>query len=40
MCTLEDIERIVEGAGCAAEILRAADAYQSVTDWHTRVPPL
>ena len=23
-----------------ALILRAADAYQSVTDWHTRVPPL
>jgi Asp-tRNA(Asn)/Glu-tRNA(Gln) amidotransferase A subunit family amidase len=23
-----------------ALILRAAHAYQSVTDWHTRVPPL
>jgi aspartyl-tRNA(Asn)/glutamyl-tRNA(Gln) amidotransferase subunit A len=23
-----------------ALILRAADAYQSVTDWHTRVPEL
>ena len=30
MCTLEDIEKIAEGAGCAAEILRAADALEAI----------